>query len=402
MNLITDIDKRYDDYKKLSQNIALPAAFVDLDFLKANVDAIIKKAGHKKIRVASKSVRSVALLKYVFEHSNAFEGIMSFTIEESSFLIKNGFKDVLIGYPSMQPTPIAECMRLAKAHEAKMTFMVDCTEHVKQLNDIASSENTVARICIDIDMSVQFPGLYFGVYRSSIRNEKALYHLLASIKEYKNIDIVGLMGYEAQIAGVVDNEFNQGIKNTLVRWLKKKSIAKIRTRRASMVKIVEKEIGKPLEIVNGGGTGSLSSTTEEPKITEVTVGSGILSPHLFDNYQDFKYFPTAFFGLQVVRKPGDDIYTLHGGGYIASGSIEKLKAPQPYLPDDMHLIKNEGAGEVQTPIMYQGDLALGSPVFFRHAKAGELCERFNQLHLIENGSIKTSVPTYRGEGMCFL
>jgi D-serine deaminase-like pyridoxal phosphate-dependent protein len=37
----------------------------------------------------------------------------------------------------------------------------------------------------------------------------------------------------------------------------------------------------------------------------------------------------------------------------------------------------------------------------RHAKAGELAERFAQYHLIDDDDRITTVPTYRGEGRCF-
>jgi D-serine deaminase-like pyridoxal phosphate-dependent protein len=47
-------------------------------------------------------------------------------------------------------------------------------------------------------------------------------------------------------------------------------------------------------------------------------------------------------------------------------------------------------------------LALGDRVWFRHAKAGELCERFATLHLVRGGEIADEVPTYRGEGQTFL
>ena len=40
-------------------------------------------------------------------------------------------------------------------------------------------------------------------------------------------------------------------------------------------------------------------------------------------------------------------------------------------------------------------------VLLRHARAGELCERFDRLHLVQNGEIVEEVPTYRGEGRCF-
>jgi len=41
-------------------------------------------------------------------------------------------------------------------------------------------------------------------------------------------------------------------------------------------------------------------------------------------------------------------------------------------------------------------------VYFRHAKAGELCERFASLHLLEGERILEQAPTYRGEGQSFL
>jgi D-serine deaminase-like pyridoxal phosphate-dependent protein len=47
-------------------------------------------------------------------------------------------------------------------------------------------------------------------------------------------------------------------------------------------------------------------------------------------------------------------------------------------------------------------LNVGDPVIFRHAKAGELCERFSELLLIRGNTIEARVPTYRGQGCCFV
>ncbi len=59
---------------------------------------------------------------------------------------------------------------------------------------------------------------------------------------------------------------------------------------------------------------------------------------------------------------------------------------------------------MQTPLL--GDAAaglrIGDRVYLRHAKAGELCERFDVLHLVEGDAIVDDVPTYRGEGKTFL
>ncbi|MDB0600900.1 hypothetical protein PL373_07040 [Tenacibaculum maritimum] len=211
------------------------------------------------------------------------------------------------------------------------------------------------------------------------------------------------MGYEAQIAGLGDNVKGDTIKNLMIKILKNCSISKIRKRRTAAINLIKKN-GFDLRFINGGGTGSIKETLEEKEITEVTIGSGFYNPHLFDNYRDFQLNPSAGFAIQIVRNPKENYYTCHGGGYIASGSIDKLKAPKIDLLEGARFVANEGCGEVQTPIVYKGKehLKIGDPVFLRHAKAGELCERFNEICRIRNHKIIDKVTTYRGDGFAFL
>jgi D-serine deaminase-like pyridoxal phosphate-dependent protein len=74
------------------------------------------------------------------------------------------------------------------------------------------------------------------------------------------------------------------------------------------------------------------------------------------------------------------------------------------MPVGLTLDSDEGAGEVQTPLVGAAakKLRVGDRVYMRHAKAGELCERFDSLYLIEGDSVVEQVPTYRGEGLTFL
>jgi D-serine deaminase-like pyridoxal phosphate-dependent protein len=67
------------------------------------------------------------------------------------------------------------------------------------------------------------------------------------------------------------------------------------------------------------------------------------------------------------------------------------------------LLAAEGAGEVQTPVRVPAGLhlELGAPVIFRHAKAGELAERFDHYLLVRGDRVVERVPTYRGQGGCF-
>jgi D-serine deaminase-like pyridoxal phosphate-dependent protein len=98
------------------------------------------------------------------------------------------------------------------------------------------------------------------------------------------------------------------------------------------------------------------------------------------------------------------VVTALGGGYPASGPPAASRQPAPYLPPGLKLDKDEGAGEVQTPLLGRvaDSLSLGDRVWMRHAKAGELCERFAELHLVEGDKVVATVPTYRGEGQTFV
>jgi D-serine deaminase-like pyridoxal phosphate-dependent protein len=139
-------------------------------------------------------------------------------------------------------------------------------------------------------------------------------------------------------------------------------------------------------------------------VTELAAGSGFYAPVLFDHYSSFTLTPAAGFALPIVRKPSRRVATALGGGYLASGSGDEQRLPEPWLPPGLKLDPEEGAGEVQTPLL--GDaaasLSIGDRAYFRHVKAGELCERFDRLHLVEGGAVADVVPTYRGEGKTFL
>jgi D-serine deaminase-like pyridoxal phosphate-dependent protein len=210
------------------------------------------------------------------------------------------------------------------------------------------------------------------------------------------------MAYEAQIAGVGDSPPGRPLRGVMLRAMQSRSAAELKERRAAIVEAVRAVV--PLEFVNGGGTGSVERTAGESAITEVAAGSGLFAPTLFDAYGAFTPRPAAMFALPVVRRPSDGIATVLGGGYLASGAADKTRLPQPFLPEGLKLDAQEGAGEVQTPLSGRsaGALRIGDRVYFRHAKAGEMCERFDSLYLLEGGRVVEQVPTYRGEGRTFL
>jgi len=392
----------YTYYKEVFAGRPMPFAYLDLDLLEQNIRQVVERANGKRVRLASKSLRSVAVIRRILAAHSCFQGIMCFACQEAVYLASQGIDDLLIGYPAWNKEDIAAVAQ-ATASGAHITLMIDSIDHVAQVEAVARAYNVRLPLCLEIDMSMNLPGLHFGVWRSPIHTAKQARPVIKRIMASSHVWLDGLMGYEAQIAGVGDNFPGQRARNAIVQKLKQRSIHDLAQRRAALIQLVE-SYGLPLRFVNGGGTGSIATTRAEAGVSEITVGSGFYAPALFDNYRAFHYQPAAGYAIEIVRHPRPAIYTCLGGGYIASGSVGPEKQPQPYLPPGAKLDTLEGAGEVQTPIRYKGSipLHLGDPIFMRHSKAGELCERFTHLLLVTNGTIQEEVTTYRGDGQCFI
>jgi D-serine deaminase-like pyridoxal phosphate-dependent protein len=392
----------YERYREAVRGHALPLAFVDLDRLRLNASALVERAQGKPLRIATKSVRCVRLLRRVLQEFPAFRGLMCYTAAEAAWLADQGFDDLLVGYPTVEERDLtAAALRVARGRRIVLT--VDDAEHVRCLDAVATGNKTVLSVCIDVDMSSSLPGLHFGVRRSPLVLPQSVVSLAETVRTRPSLRLDGILGYEAQIAGVPDAVSGHGLRNAVVRLLKRRSVREVAVRRASVVAAL-RDAGFDLGFVNGGGTGSLETTAADPSVTELTAGSGLFSPALFDGYAGFRHLPAAGFALAVTRFPAPGIYTCHGGGHVASGAAGPEKLPRPYLPEGAELLPLEGAGEVQTPVAYHGPvpLAVGEPIFFRHAKAGELCERFDRLLILEGLKVIDEAPSYRGEGKCFL
>ncbi len=392
----------YRYYREIFAGRRMPFAFVDLDLLDANIHAVLVRAAGKRVRVASKSVRCAAMLRRLLAADPSIQGLMAFTAREAVWLAAQGFDDLLIGYPCVHHGDLAAVAR-ATAGGAHITLMVDSLAQVERIEAAAQAHAVRLPLCLDSDMALPAPGLHFGTWRSPLRTPADARPVLARIIGSAHVYLDGIMGYEAQVAGVGDSYPGKALKNALVRRLKARSVREVARRRAALVQLAT-EMGAQLRFVNGGGTGSIATTQREPAVTEITVGSAFYAPALFDNYHDFRYLPAAGYAIEIVRRPAPGIYTCLGGGYTASGAAGADKAPLPFLPAGARLDSLEGAGEVQTPIHYAGPerLDIGDPIFLRHSKAGELCERFSSLLLVQGGAVVGEAATYRGDGQCFL
>jgi D-serine deaminase-like pyridoxal phosphate-dependent protein len=398
------------DPQRLSQLAAvaaaarLPSVVIDLDAFDRNLAAVegyLARAPRPLgMRLATKSLRVPALIRRALDRGGVWQGLMCFSIEEARLLAEQGFDDLLVAYPAAQRSDLETALALHRAG-VDLKLMVDAVEHVERLEAFLGEDPPDAPlpVVVDLDASLRVAGQHLGVRRSPVRRPADAVAIFQAAT--RHVRPVGVMSYEAQVAGLPDNNPFRRALNPAAKLLRKRSVTVVHRRRRDVRAALE-EAGFVVSLFNGGGTGSLDTTPHDGALTEVTAGSALLCPHLFDYYEEVSFSPSCFFALSVVRQSDPGFVTCAGGGYIASGEPGWDRVPVPVWPTGLALIASEGCGEVQTPLKVSGrSPALGDVVLFRHAKAGEVMERFHDVVLVEGEQVVERAPTYRGLGACF-
>ncbi|MEO6997803.1 MAG: alanine racemase [Terracoccus sp.] len=367
-----------------------PLAVVDLDAFDRNADTLVGRAHRLPIRIATKSLRSRPLIERALNRAG-FEGLMCYSVREALWWARAGQRNLMVAYPSADVSALADLVA-DETLTGAVTVMIDSVEHVDFLaREVAGHEGL--RVAVDVDASLRVVKAHLGVRRSPTRTPAEVETVIRRALE-RSLQVVGLMFYDAQIAGLPDSSI-------AVRRVKAWSDQDLRSRRTRIV-TAARALTR-LDFVNGGGTGSLEVTGRDASLTELAAGSGLYAPTLFDGYDGLHLEPAAFFATPVVRRPADGVVTTYGGGYVASGPPGWSRVATPVDGQGLALLKTEGTGEVQTPLRGAAadSLSLGDRVWFRHAKAGELAERFTEFALLSGDEVVGSAATYRGEGQCF-
>ena len=402
--------------RALTNHAAAPTAVLFLDALNHNAKDVLRRST-KPVRLASKSLRSRELLWQLLQNPfsaqyegirSHYQGVLAYSVAEAIWLVQSNpetFTDVLVAYPTVDRRAIAALSSDAQLAK-RVTLMVDSAEHLDLIVEACSGRESI-RVCIDMDMSYRSRLFgHIGVRRSKLYHPHEVRTFAEQILEFSQLTLVGLMGYEAQIAGLGNDPQGQaflaGLETRVIHQLQRASLTDLRARRTEAVGML-RELAE-LEFVNGGGTGSIESTILDDSVTEVAAGSGIFGSHLFDHYREFHPAPAAAFALPVVRKPDAHTATLFGGGWVASGPAGTSRNPIPVWPEGLKLLDREGVGEVQTPVTGSAaaGLSLGDWVWWRHAKAGELSEHCQEFVLILGDLVIGGLLSYRGEGKMFV
>ena len=399
-------DTEYSRWRALLAGRRLPLAVVDLDAFDRNLRRVVDFARGKPIRLATKSIRVPELIGRALKSGPAFRGLMCYSAEEAVILADLGFNDLLVAYPTVQPSDLS---LLRNLHEKgrSVALVVDSKAQMAAVAKALQGCRTPFRIVIEMDMSLHlFSGLlHLGVRRSPNRTVADLERVINHARPLPELKIAGVMGYEAQVAGLTDRNPFKRLINPIAGWIRSISMKRVARFRAQIARTLSAQGISP-EIFNGGGTGSLNFAAGEEALTEVTAGSALFCPHLFDYFSNIQFEPACFFALQAVRMSDEGFVTCQGGGYIASGEPGWDRVPLPHLPRGLELISTEACGEVQTPLRLSREakdagINIGDPILFRHAKAGELMERFEECLLVSDGKVVGTARTYRGLNRCF-
>ncbi len=353
------------------------------------------RSGSRRSRCASRQLLERAL------RVDGIAGVLAFTLREALWLYERGVSDdIVVAYPTVDRTALGRLVASPGAASA-ITLMIDDVAHLDVVDSVRHSLAVPIRVAIDVDAGLRIGGQHVGPKRSPLYDPASVLVLARAVAERRGFRLVGVMTYEGQVAGVPDVVPTQRARSLIVRGLKQASQTQLEVRRQQVADALAGVA--ELEFWNAGGSGSVESTAQDPVVTEVAAGSGLLVPTLFDHYQSFDPVPAALFALPVVRRPSAGIATVHGGGLVASGAAGRDRLPVPWIPEGLHLTTLEGAGEVQTPLTgpAAAHLRVGDLVWFRHAKSGEPFEHTNDVRLLAGEAFVDVVETYRGLGLAF-
>lgn len=386
----------------------MPCAVVDLAAFDHNARLMASRvtAPGVTVRVATKSLRVPDLIRRALSSLGPrARGLMTYSAAETRWLAEHGFDDFVLAYPVSQPHEVHHLAALAEAQKT-VRVMVDCEPHLALLARHLPAAHTVS-LCLDVDASLRLFGdrVHLGVRRSPLHDPGGALALADRAREL-GLRVTAVMSYEAQVAGLRTRNPGSRHLDPVRRLVRERSKPVVAERRRQIVAALRAS-GHPIDLVNGGGTGSLDSTPDDGSVTEVTVGSGFFAPHLFDHLEHLPLRPAAFFLLPISRFPAPGYVTASGGGYIASGPPAADRTPIVHAPSGLTPLSAEAFGEVQTPFAVAGSaptLGLGDPIVCRHAKAGELFERFDRVHLVDlfglaGSTVFGTAETYRGLGV---
>ena len=340
-----------------------PLAALDLAALQANAADLVRRAAGKPVRVASKSVRCRHVLDLALA-TPGFGGVMGYSLREAIWLVRSGVRDVLIGYPTRGPRRAGRTGRPTRArrgdHADGRRPGAAAAHPGGRRHGTAAGLPGRRRVAADRPRAPRRAALAAAHARPRRRRWPA-------IARTEGFRVVGVMFYEAQIAGLPDS-------SPAVRLVKQRSAAELAVRRGAGGR---RGRGRRSARSNSSTPAARAASRSAPT-TRASPRSprapGCTCRRCSTTTARSQPRPSLYFALPVVRRPARGIATLFGGGYVASGPAGSRGCPSRSrrgLQAAGHRGRRRGADAGARTRRPRG-LQIGDRVWFRHAKAGEM------------------------------
>jgi D-serine deaminase-like pyridoxal phosphate-dependent protein len=145
--------------------------------------------------------------------------------------------------------------------------MTDSEAHLDVVDRALGEGHPEIRVCLDLDVSWRplgrRPAVHIGTRRSPLHTPEQAADFAKAITRRAGFRLVGVMGYEGQIAGLGDAPPGHPVRAQLIRLIQGRSVPELRRRRTETIRLIQALT--TLEFVNGGGTGSLESTARDAR-----------------------------------------------------------------------------------------------------------------------------------------
>ena len=248
---------------------------MDLAAFDHNAANLVRRASRRPMRVASKSVRCRFLLDRVLARPG-YAGVLCYSLPEALFLCARGTSDnLVVGYPTADRGAMA-ALAADPAARRGITLMADSPEQLDLIDQAAGPGHpeipavpgarcVLAAARGPARRAHRRPALPLHTPEQAVAFARA-------VLARPGFRLVGVMSYEAQIAGLGDAPPGRPVRAAALRLIQRLSAAELRERRGEAIRQIRALT--PLEFVNGGGTGSLETTAADPSVTEVAVARG--------------------------------------------------------------------------------------------------------------------------------
>ena len=239
--------------------LATPALVIDLNALEANIAAMAAWAVSQGIalRPHAKTHKSAAIGRLQMEAGAL--GLCCAKLAEAEALAATGLDRFLLTSPVVGARKIARLIQLAARCEEFM-LVVDDPANLRDLADAAAQAERDLDVLIDVDI---------GQQRSGVLDAATALVLAEHIANSTHLHLKGLQGYAGNAQHIADYGERQRVSHD--------SLAKLAAIRDAL-----ETAGHPCPIMTGGGTGTHAVDPSAGVLTELQVGSYVVSDVEYD------------------------------------------------------------------------------------------------------------------------